>query len=144
MLSRDRRASISRPYFRHWRGARDNTRYIKNLLAFSPRLGRRAYEDDDESDVLIKKRQIEEENVSPDLDTFLINLINHLQRKKIDIVYEDPTKLCLSQAVSDGLIQEVLDKFDTNRRQQEEQEKEEARERHSKGKHPLLFRYRLG
>ena len=142
MLSRERRASISRPYFRHWRGARDNARYgSKNLLAFSPRLGKRAYEDDNESDLLINKREGDEENLSPDFDTFLTTLIGHLRRKKIDIVYEDSTKICLSQVVSDALIQQVVDKFDTNRRQQEE---EDARERNSKGKHPLLFRYRLG
>jgi hypothetical protein len=145
MLSRDRRASISRPYFSRWRGARDSTRFIpKNLLAFSPRLGKREYEDDDLSNVFIDKRQINEEINSPDLDTFLLSLFGHLKGKKIDIVYEDSTKVCLSQTISNTLIQEVLDKFDTNRRQQEEQDKEEARERFSKSKHPLLFRYRLG
>jgi hypothetical protein len=46
--------------------------------------------------------------------------------------------------ISDALMKEVLDKFDTNRSQQEEQDKEEAQEQYSKGKHPLLFRYRLG
>jgi hypothetical protein len=145
ILSRDRRASISRLFFNHWRGSRDNSRYIpKNLLAFSPRLGKRAYEDDNEFNVPINKQQVEEDNGTPDLDTFLVTLIGHLQRKKIDIVYEDSTKLCLSEAVNDGSIKEVLDKFYINRRQQEEQYKEEARERHPKGKHPLLFRYRLG
>jgi len=138
--SRDRRASISRLFFNHWRGSRDNSRYIsKNLLAFSPRLGKRAYEDDNEFNVPIDKQQVEEDNGTPDLDTFLVTLIGHLQRKKIDIFYEDSTKICLSEAVNDGLIKEVLDKFDINPRQQEE-----AQERHSKGKHPLLFRYRLG
>ncbi|CAF4351416.1 unnamed protein product, partial [Adineta steineri] len=43
MLNRDRRASISRPYFQHRRPSRDNNRYpTKNSLAFSPRLGKRA------------------------------------------------------------------------------------------------------
>ena len=145
MLSRDRRASISRPYFSRWRGARDSSRFIpKNLLAFSPRLGKRAYEDDDLVNVFIDKRQIDEEINSPDLETFLLALIGHLKGKNIDIVYEDPTKVCLSQAISNTLIQEVLEKFDANRRQQEEQDKEETRERYSKSKHPLLFRYRLG
>jgi len=146
MLSRDRRASISRPYFHHWRPSRDNSRYIsKNLLAFSPRLGKRADEDDNEADMYINKRQVEGDNGTPsDLDAFLANLIDHLERKKIDIVYEDSTKICFSEAISDAFIKEVLDKSYSNRRQQEEQDKEEAPERHSKGKNPLLFRYRLG
>ncbi len=141
MLTRHRRASISRPYFHHWRGSRDNSRYSsKNLLAFSPRLGKRAGEIENDFDVPTDKRQIEDDHGSPDLDTFLAILAGQLQRKKIDIVYEDATKICLSEAVTDAFIKDVIDKFDTNRRQQEEA----ARERHFNGKHPLLFRYRLG
>jgi hypothetical protein len=142
ILSRNRRASISRPYFHHWRASRDNSRYAsKNLLAFSPRLGRRAYEGENEFDMHLNKHQAEEENSSPDLDALLLTLVGHLQRKKIDIIYEDSNKICLSEPITDGLIKEILEKFDSNRRQQEEQE---ARERNSKSKHPLLFRYRLG
>ncbi len=144
MLSRNRRASISRPYFHHWRASRDNSRYAsKNFLAFSPRLGKRAYEDENESAKRQGSLAVEEENSSPDLDAFILALGGHLQRKNIDIVYEDSNKICLSDAINDGLIKEVLEKFDSNRRQQEEQQ-QEARERNSKNKHPLLFRYRLG
>ncbi|CAF1207175.1 unnamed protein product [Adineta steineri] len=133
MLNRDRRASISRPYFQHRRPSRDNNRYpTKNSLAFSPRLGKRAYEDENE----FATRSV-------DLDTFLVTLVGHLQGKKIDIVYEDSTKICLSQSISDTLIQQVLDKFDTNRRNQDIQEKEEIRTRQQSAKHPVLFRYRL-
>ncbi|CAF4268741.1 unnamed protein product, partial [Adineta steineri] len=93
-------------------------------------------------------RAYEDENEfatrSVDLDTFLVTLVGHLQGKKIDIVYEDSTKICLSQSISDTLIQQVLDKFDTNRRNQDIQEKEEIRTRQQSAKHPVLFRYRLG
>ncbi|CAF4201080.1 unnamed protein product, partial [Adineta steineri] len=92
-------------------------------------------------------RAYEDENEfatrSVDLDTFLVTLVGHLQGKKIDIVYEDSTKICLSQSISDTLIQQVLDKFDTNRRNQDIQEKEEIRTRQQSAKHPVLFRYRL-
>ena len=129
MFNRDRRASISRPYFQHWRPGRDNSRYsAKKSLVFSPRLGKQVYEDGNELD-----------NV--DLDTFLVNFLNHLQEKKIDIVYEDPTKICLSQSISDTLIQQILDRTFAKRR---DQVTEETRERQSIGKHPVLFRYRLG
>lgn len=142
LISRNRRASISRPYFHHWRGSRDNSRYSsKNLLPFSPRLGKRASEDDNESEGHLIKRQAEEEINTPDLDAFLSVLTGHLQRKKIDVTYEDPSKICLSEPVNEPSMKEIWDKFESHRRQQEEQE---ARERHSKGKHPLLFRYRLG
>ena len=145
MLSRDQRASISRPYFHHWRSTRDNSRFSpKNFLAFSPRLGRGADDSDEESVHHLNKRQIEEEKNTPDLDTFLLTLNNLLQKKKIDVIYEDATKICLSEPVTDALIKEVFDKFEANRRQQEEEVAALAREQQSKGKHPLLFRYRLG
>jgi hypothetical protein len=137
MLSRNRRASISRPYFHHWRQSRDNNRYIsKNLLAFSPRLGRRV------NDGSIKRRAIvEEENNSSDIDLFLLTLAGYLQEKKINIIYEDSNKICLSNAINDDLFKEILDKFDANRRQQEEQE---TNEQNFKNKHPFIFRYRFG
>ncbi|UJR22116.1 hypothetical protein I4U23_025180 [Adineta vaga] len=141
MLNRDRRASISRPYFHHWRPARDSTRYsAKNSLAFSPRLGKRSYEDEQESDESNNKFAYR----SVDLETFLAILTGHLQEKKIHIVYEDSTKICLSQSISDSLIQQLLDKIDANRRDQNTQEKEEIFGRQSSSKHPILFRYRLG
>jgi len=123
IINRDRRASITRPYFQPWRLPRDNSRYsTKNSLAFSPRLGKRAYE-------------------NGNVDTFLVNFADHLQKKQIDIIYEDSTKICLSQPISDALIQQVLDKVDRSRRNQD---KEETRGRQTIGKHPVLFRYRLG
>jgi hypothetical protein len=140
MLSRNRRASISRPYFHHWRASRDSRYALKNLLAFSPRLGKRAYEDVNE----FAKRQsgsIEEEednNNSSDLDKFLITFLGHLQSKKIDIIYEDSNKICLSKAITDDFMKEFMEKFNNNRREQE------AREQLSKSKHPLVSRYRLG
>lgn len=141
MLSRDRRASISRPYFYLGRRSGENGRYIsKNLLAFSPRLGKRSYENEVESPIRLNKREIDEDNNTPDLDLFLANLVDHLQSKRNDVVYEDSTKVCFSDTVNEATVKEVLEKLDSNRRQQEE----EARERQSKGKHPLLFRYRLG
>lgn len=136
MLNRERRASISRPYFHHWRPARENNRYSsRNSLAFSPRLGKRSY--DDEAEVAVR-------SVASDLDTFLVTLVAHLKGKKIDIVYEDSNKICLSQSISDALMQQVLDKVEANRRNQDEQDKEEARGKQAVGKHPVLFRYRLG
>ncbi len=123
LLKRDRRAFISRPYSHHWQQTRDNSRYtVKNSIAFSPRLGKRAN----------------------DLDNFLPTLANQLQEKQIDIVYEDSTKICLSKPISDTFLQEVLGQVDIGRRSQDEQEKEETHGRQTIGKHPVLFRYRLG
>ena len=139
MVNRERRASISRPFFSHWRPVRD--RYsTKNLLAFSPRLGRRSYEDENELDNVENKLT----HRSTDLGNFLVTLVSYLRGKNIDIVYEDSNKICLSQSISDVLIQEILDKLDVNRRNQDEQDKEEIRERQAIAKHPILFRYRLG
>jgi hypothetical protein len=136
ILNRNRRASISRPYFHHWRPARDNGPYLaSNSLAFSPRLRKRTYEgekDLDEADSKFVYRPT-------DLDT----VMNYLQEKKIDIIYEDSTKICLSQPISDVPIQQILDKIDY-RRNQNEQDKEEIRERQPIGKHSIIFRYRLG
>ncbi|CAF3604729.1 unnamed protein product [Rotaria sp. Silwood1] len=137
ILNRNRRASISRPYFNYWRPVRDNSRYsTKNSLAFSPRLGKRANEDINELENVVYR--------STDFDTFLINLVGYLQDNKIDIVYEDSTKICFSQPISIEFIQQFLDKFHINRRNQNEQMKKEIPERQSTGKHPVLFRYRLG
>ncbi len=131
ILKRDRRASISRSYFHHWQQTRDNSRYtVKNSLAFSPRLGKRA------DDTLVYR--------SNDFDNFLIILAGQLQEKQIDIVYEDSTKICLSQPISDTFIQEIIGQVDRSRRSQGEQEKEETHGRQTIGKHPVLFRYRLG
>ena len=139
MVNRERRASISRPYFHHWRPARESSRYSsKNSLAFSPRLGKRSLDDEPEVEEPLAARSV------TDLDTFLVTLVGHLKGKKIDIVYEDSTKICLSQAISDALMQQVLSKFDANRRNLDEQDKEEARGKQVMGKHPVLFRYRLG
>jgi hypothetical protein len=139
IINRDRRASISRPYFQHWRQARDHTRYsAKNALAFSPRLGKRVCENKlDNVDNKFTDRSIE-------LNNFLVPFADHLQEKKIDIVYEDSTKICLSQPISDEFIQQVLDKVDISRLNQDEQDKEETSKRQTIGKHPVLFRYRLG
>ncbi|CAF3312358.1 unnamed protein product [Rotaria sp. Silwood2] len=141
ILNRNRRASISRPYFNYWRPTRDNGRYsTKNSLAFSPRLGKRADENNNELENIDKNLVYR----SNDFDTFLVTLIGNLQDKKIDIIYEDSTKICLSQPINSGFIQQVLDKFNLNRRYQSEQVKEEIHERQPIGKHPVLFRYRLG
>ena len=132
-LNRDRRASISRPYFHHWRQSRDNSRYIaKNSLAFSPRLGKRA--DENENELENADDQLVYQPV--DLDAFLVALIAQLQEKNIDIVYEDSTMICLSQPINDSFIQQILD--------QNDQENRETRRRQAIGKHPVLFRYRLG
>ncbi|CAF0773352.1 unnamed protein product [Adineta ricciae] len=124
MLNRDRRASISRPYFHYWRSARKRSTSGE--------------QEADHSDNKLAYR-------SADLDALLLTLIGHLQGKNIDIVYEDSTKICLSQSISDVLIQQVLDKFDTHRRDQNTQDKESSHNRQSSSsKHPILFRYRLG
>ncbi|CAF4141562.1 unnamed protein product, partial [Rotaria sp. Silwood1] len=68
----------------------------------------------------------------------------YLQDNKIDTVYEDSTKICFSQPISIEFIQQVLDKFHINRRNQNEQMEKDISERQSTGKHPVLFRYRLG
>lgn len=134
MFNRNRRASISRPYFQHWRGARDNRLTTKNLLAFSPRLGRRAFDFDPTADASIKKRQFEE-NECNDFESFLAG---YLQGKNIDIIYKDSSKICLSQAVSNDFLQEFLDKFNASRLQKDTQE------RHIRSEHPFWLRYRLG
>jgi hypothetical protein len=139
IINRNRRASISRPYFQHWRQTRDHSRYLaKNAFAFSPRLGKRVYENKlDNVDNKFTDRLI-------DLNIFFLSFAGHLQEKQIDIVYEDSTKICLSQLISDGFIQQVLDKADISRRNKDEQDKEETSKRQTIGKHPVLFRYRLG
>ncbi|CAF0902035.1 unnamed protein product [Rotaria sordida] len=53
-------------------------------------------------------------------------------------------KICFSQPIDITFIQQILDKYNTNRRYQDEQIKEDIHERQSIGKHPVLFRYRLG
>ena len=142
LISRNRRASISRPYFHHWRGSRDNSRYTsKNLLPFSPRLGKRAADDENDSENELNKRQFDDEINSPDFDTFLAILMSYLQRKNIDILSEDASQICLSEPINSWAIRNIWEQFESHRRAQEEQE---ARERHSKSKHPFLFRYRLG
>ncbi|CAF1127585.1 unnamed protein product [Adineta steineri] len=115
VLHRNRRASISRPYFHPRAGSRDdnNRQGSKSVLAFSPRLGKRSYNDENEFN----------------------NFIDYLQKKQIDVVYEDQTKICFSQIISDTFIQNALNKFHTN---QYEQNLEEQR---FKNKYPLLFRY---
>ncbi|CAF0940710.1 unnamed protein product [Rotaria sordida] len=141
ILNRNQRASISRPYFNYWRPVRDNVRYsTKNSIAFSPRLGKRANQDRDQLENPDKNIV----NRSIDLETFLITLMSYLQEKKIDIIYEDSTKICFSQPIDITFIQQILDKYNTNRRYQNEQIKEDIHERQSIGKHPVLFRYRLG
>ncbi|CAF0940692.1 unnamed protein product [Rotaria sordida] len=141
ILNRNQRASISRPYFNYWRPVRDNVRYsTKNSIAFSPRLGKRANQDRDQLENPDKNIV----NRSIDLETFLITLMSYLQEKKIDIIYEDSTKICFSQPIDITFIQQILDKYNTNRRYQDEQIKEDIHERQPIGKHPVLFRYRLG
>ncbi|CAF4102365.1 unnamed protein product, partial [Rotaria sordida] len=54
------------------------------------------------------------------------------------------TKICFSQPIDITFIQQILDKYNTNRRYQDEQIKEDIHERQPIGKHPVLFRYRLG
>jgi hypothetical protein len=123
ILKRDRRASISRSYFHHWHHTRDNTRYTpKKSLAFSPRLGKRAN----------------------DLDQVLRDFADQLHQQQIDIIYEDSTKICLSKPISDTFLQDILGQVDVSRRSQDEHEKEETHGRQTMGKHPVLFRYRLG
>ena len=127
MFNRNRRASISRPYFHHWRATRENARpSSKNFLAFSPRLGRKVFEDDRAVDKLNNVRADEEPEDEKDskpmppsasADTFLITLMGHLQEKKLNIVYEDATKICSSQVIGDEIIMEILDKMGISRRQ---------------------------
>ena len=50
-------------------------------------------------------------------DTFLISLMGHLQEKKLNIVYEDSTKICSSQVIGDDIIMEILDKMGVSRPQ---------------------------
>lgn len=129
MFNRNRRASISRPYFHHWRAARENPRpSSKNFLAFSPRLGRQAFDDDRSVDKLNNVRADEEPEAEKDskptpptasADAFLITLIGHLQEKKLNIVYEDSTKICSSQVIGDDIIMEILDKMGVSQRQQD-------------------------
>jgi hypothetical protein len=142
MLHRDRRASISRPYFYHWRSARDNGRYsTKNSLAFSPRLGKRFYSDETEFDHE-ENRMASRSTI--DSETFLSTFVAYLKTKKIYVVYEDSNRICLSQSINDALIQSVINKFDANGRNQDRSGKEEVRSKQVMGKHPVLFRYRLG
>ena len=113
VFDRERRASISRPYFSHWRPARDNRRYAaKNSLAFSPRLGKRA------ADV----------SPSTDLDAFLSTLNDQLKAKHIDVVHEDSTQICWSQPIVGVLVQWLADQAENDRHY-----------RDTRRKHPVLF-----
>ena len=134
MLRRERRASISRPYFQHWRQNRDTNRRAPKLsLAFSPRLGKRAVEDEN----LIDNNQV---NLN-DLNNFLTAFLDYLQDNQIDIVYEDATKVCFSQAITDETLQQIFNDIEQNRRSIDDNEIFEPQ---STGRNPLLFRYRLG
>ena len=112
-IHRHRRALISRPYFHHWRKLRDNIRYkSRKLLAFSPRLGKRAYENDRILNSFISKRQTEKDNDFNGLDTFL----DYLQKQNINIVCEDTRKICFSKVLSNRVLRQILDRLNTNQR----------------------------
>lgn len=97
-----RRASISRPYFHHWRAARENSRpSLKNFLAFSPRLGR-ANEDDETLQFL-------------DSEFFGLSIFGRINEKKYSIVYEDSNKICSVRLSNEDLLGEILDKVGANR-----------------------------
>ncbi|CAF2118242.1 unnamed protein product [Rotaria magnacalcarata] len=109
MFNRYRRASISRPYFHNWRAARENNRLAsKNLLLFLPRLGKRAYEDEQKQDIVFNKQPTERDNDFNDLHVFLLG---YLKGKNIDITYEDSTKICLTQSIDNDTIEKILDIF---------------------------------
>ena len=162
MFNRERRASISRPYFHHWRGARENGRHAaKNQLAFSPRLGKRMVDEDDvdsESDLIANLRRDDkrvdgmndEQRVqwtqnmqrSPDLDGFVGTFVDHLRWKRMHVVYEDARKICVSLAIDGDVIGNIVDS--AHRRRREQDDDDDTRGQYVKSKHPLLFRYRLG
>ncbi|CAF4119594.1 unnamed protein product [Rotaria socialis] len=137
-FNRNRRASISRPYFYHWRAARENNRPTsKNVLPFSSRLGKRAYEDKQKQDIVINKQQTERDNEFNDVLPFLLG---YLTGKNIDITYEDSTKICLTQSIDNGMIQEILGKFYNSQCQPN---KELTQERQLTGKGSVWFCSRL-
>jgi hypothetical protein len=118
MFDRSRRASISRPYFHHWRGTRENVRPpSRNFLAFSPRLGRKVLDTDHSADTINTVRgEGEPEDAKPmppaaSAEHFLITLLGHLQKNKIDIIYEDSTKICSSQVIGKDIIMDILEKM---------------------------------
>lgn len=97
-MDRNRRASISRPYFQHWRGSREDTRFgLKPMIAFSPRLGKRAYD-------------YQPATTSTDVASLLTDVVDHITEEPVEIVYEDPTIICFSSSISDALMQELLGK----------------------------------
>ncbi|UJR27108.1 hypothetical protein I4U23_008407 [Adineta vaga] len=100
-INRNRRASISRPYFQHWRGSRDEDRYgSKSFWAYSPRLGKRAY-----------NNNYDQQMKPADLQTLLAFLNDNLLEQPIDIVYADSTTICFSRSINDAFIREILENF---------------------------------
>ena len=92
---------MSRPYFHHCRKSRDNIRYkSRKLLAFSLRLGKRAYENYRISNSFISKRQTEKDNDFNGLDAFL----DYLQKQNIDIVCEDTRNISFSNVLSNDFL----------------------------------------
>lgn len=136
-LTRNRRASISRPYFHHWRSARENNRHLAKIAAeLTPKSNKRAvYEDDQVFNVLANEQQVQRSSQLSDFEVFLRDYLNE---KNIDIAYEDTTILCLEQPFNDVLIQDIVNEF------RNPQHEKETREQHLTGKDPVWFRYRLG
>ena len=137
IIHRNRRASISRPYFHHWRKSRDNIHHTsRQSLASSPRLDKRAYENYGMPSSFISKRQTEKDNGFNGLDAFL----DYLQKQNIDVVCEDTKRICFSKVLSSDLLRQALDQSASIQRRQAK----EVDKLHFKTTHPLLFRYRLG
>ncbi|CAF1409634.1 unnamed protein product [Adineta ricciae] len=103
-MDRNRRASISRPYFQHWRGSREDIRFgLKPMIAYSPRLGKRSYD-------------YQPATVSADVPSLLTDVVDHITEEPAEVVYEDSTIICFSSPISDALMQELLGKHHVNQR----------------------------
>jgi hypothetical protein len=125
-VSRDRRASISRPYFQQWRGSQEESRLgAKNLPAYVNRVGKRTYTVDNEQTL-----------TAIDSDTPLAALFDHPSRQPMDIIYEDSTIICFSRSMSDAWAEEAMDKLRT------QQHRRAVQDRPIESTHPFAFRYR--
>ena len=108
LLSRDERASISRPYFQHWRAAREMPRIINGKsLPFSPRLGKRNLNDDQ----FFEKKYAED---SASYSHYSLTVDGIIGDDQLNVVYEDPKRICISKlTIGDG-FEDLLKKFNMN------------------------------
>ena len=123
---RERRASISRPYFQQWRGSQEENRLgVKKFPAHANRVGKRSYTVDNE-----------QTSDAADASTFLAPLTGHLSKQLAGTVYEDATTICFSPMVNDAWVEEVLDQL------RMQQHRRDVQDQPNKSPRSFAFRYR--